>query len=130
MKKIVDNPTEIEGLRIIQDPIEMIKALKNKETFYHWEYGDSLYPLISSGEYCLIKPCEPNEVKRGDCVFCIIEGLDGNIHPMVHQVWEISDASYTNELWFKIGSTSTTIFGWTKNVYGIAKGTNIFQKNN
>jgi hypothetical protein len=41
---------------------------------------------------------------------------------------EISDASHTDELWFKIGSTSSTVFGWTKQVYGIAKGTNIFQE--
>lgn len=47
---------------------------------------------------------------------------------MVHQVWEISDASHTNELWFKIGSTGTSIFGWTNEVYGIAKGTDIFQE--
>jgi hypothetical protein len=47
---------------------------------------------------------------------------------MVHQVWEISNASHTDELWFKIGSTGTSVFGWTKEVYGIAKGTNIFQE--
>ena len=52
----------------------------------------------------------------------------GERYGMVHQVWEISDASHTNELWFKIGSTMTSIFGWTKEVYGIAKGTDIYQK--
>ena len=126
--KIVNEPTEIDGLRVIQDPNEMEKALKNGESFYHWEFGDSMSPIIKNREYIKVRPCVPIEVKRGDAVFCVIEDDMGNRWPMVHQVWEISDASHTDELWFKIGSTSTSIFGWTKQVYGIAKGTNIFQE--
>jgi hypothetical protein len=128
MKRIVNEPKEIDGLRVIQDPLEMEEALKNGESFYHWEFGDSMKPLINNGEYCLIKPCVPIEVKRGDAVFCIIEDGYGHKYPMVHQVWEISNASHTGELWFKIGSTMSSIFGWTKEVYGIAKGTNIYQE--
>ena len=125
MIRFVNDPNKIDGLRVIQDPNEMEEALKNGESFYHWEYGDSLSPLIESGEYVKITPCDINEVKRGDCVFCVIEE-DGMVLPMVHQVWEISDASHSGELWFKIGSTHASIYGWTKKVYGIAKGTNIF----
>ena len=127
--RIVNNPKTIEGLRVIQDPEEMEQALKNGESFYHWEFGDSMSPLIKNMEYCKITPCVPNDVKRGDAVFCVLtDEMSGGRWAMVHQVWEISDASHTNELWFKIGSTSSTIFGWTKEVYGIAKGTDIFQK--
>ena len=126
--KIVNEPKEINGIRVVQDYDEIEKALKNGETVYHWEAGESLQPLINNMEYCIIKPCEPNEVKRGDCVFCIISNKYGIKYPMVHQVWEISDASHTNELWFKIGSTISSIFGWTKEVYGIAKGTDIYQE--
>lgn len=128
MKKIVDEPREIDGVRVVQDSWEIAEALKNGESVYHWEFGDSLTPLIRDKEYCLIKPCVPIDVKRGDCVFCILDDGMGHEYPMVHQVWEISDASHTNELWFKIGSTMSTIFGWTKKVYGIAKGTNIYQE--
>jgi hypothetical protein len=127
--KIVNSPSKIDGIRVVQDYGEILEALKNGESVMHWESGNSLHPLIKNLEYCCIKPCKPIDVKRGDCVFCIIE--DENNHellPMVHQVWEISNASATNELWFKIGSTYASIFGWTKRVYGIAKGTNIFQK--
>jgi len=127
--RIVDEPTEIDGIKVIQDSEEMEKALKNGESFYHWEFGDSMSPLIKNREYCLVKPCVPHDVKRGDAVFCVItDETTGQRWPMVHQVWEISDASHTNELWFKIGSTGTSVFGWTKEVYGIAKGTNIFQE--
>lgn len=126
--KIVNEPNEINGIRVVQDPNEILEALKNGENVYHWEFGHSLAPLINDREYCLITPCNPTEVKRGDCVFCVIEDGNGGKYPMVHQVWEISDASHTNELWFKIGSTGSTIFGWTKKVYGIAKGTDIYQE--
>lgn len=128
MKRIVNEPTEIDGFRVIQDTKEMEEALKRGESFYHWEFGNSLTPLIKNREYCFVKPCTPSVVKRGDCVFCVIENEYGDEYPMIHQVWEISDASHTDELWFKIGSTSSTVFGWTKQVYGIAKGTNIFQE--
>ena len=126
--KTVNEPKEIEGLRVIQDSEEMEKALKNGESFYHWEFGDSLTPLIRNREYCLVTPCTITDVKRGDCVFCVLSDDMGNRYPMVHQVWEISDASHSGELWFKIGSTHSSIFGWTKEVYGIAKGTDIFQE--
>ena len=126
--RIVNEPQEIDGIRVVQDAEEMEMALKNGESFYHWEFGDSLSPIIRNREYILIKPCVPTDVKRGDCVFCIIEDEYGHEYPMVHQVWEISDASHTNELWFKIGSTHSSIFGWTKRVYGIAKGTDIYQE--
>ena len=126
--KIVNEPKTIEGYRVIQDPKEMEEALKNGESFYHWEFGTSLAPLINDREYCFVKPCVTSDVKRGDCVFCVLHDSMGNSWPMVHQVWEISDANHANELWFKIGSTGTSIFGWTKDVYGIAKGTDIYQE--
>ena len=126
--KIVNSPKTIGEYRVIQDPDEMKYALIRGESFYHWEVGNSLSPIISSGEYVFITPCNPKDVKRGDAVFCIIKTPQGLKYPMVHQVWEISDAGHDGELWFKIGSTMSTIFGWTKEVYGIAKGTDIYQE--
>ncbi len=116
----------IDGIRVIQDDDEIKKALLNGETVLHWEYGDSMSPLIKNTEYCKITPCKPQDVKRGDAVFCVLEDENGNAYPMVHQVWEISDAHHSGNLYFKIGSTMHSIFGWTDKVYGIAKGTNIF----
>lgn len=129
MKRFVNEPHEIDGIRVVQDSNEIEKALKNGETVYHWEAGSSLTPLINHMEFCKIKPCTPNEVKRGDAVFCVISDENGNKYPMVHLVWEISDAGVEGSgLWFKIGSTTTTIFGWTQEVYGIANGTDIYQE--
>lgn len=69
MKRIVNEPREIDGIRVVQDSWEIKKALENKETVYHWEAGTSMQPLINHMEYCKIKPCVPIEVKRGDAVF-------------------------------------------------------------
>lgn len=128
MRQIVNEPNEINGIKVVQNPQEIEEKLKNGETVYHWEAGDSMQPLINHMEYCKITPCSPKDVKRGDAVFCVIKDNEGNRWPMVHQVWEISDASHDDTLWFKIGSTMTSVFGWTDEVYGIAKGTDIYQK--
>ena len=127
--RIVNEPKEIDGIRVVQNYKEIEEALKHGETVYHWEAGTSLHPLINHMEYCKIRPCVPHDVQRGDCVFCLIDDGYGNEYPMVHQVWEISNASHKMfELWFKIGSTGTSVFGWTKKVYGIATGTDIYQE--
>ena len=126
--RIVNNPREIDGIKVAKNYDEVMEALKNNEQVMHFEFGDSMKPLLKSGEYALIKPCVPFDVKRGDAVFCVLSDSVGNRYPMVHQVWEISNASHDGGLWFKIGSTMSTIFGWTQDVYGIAKGTDIYQE--
>jgi hypothetical protein len=53
---------------------------------------------------------------------------NGEEYYMVHQVWEISDCRFDRKKWFKIGSTGSSIFGWTCEVLGKAYGTDIFQE--
>lgn len=129
---IVDNPKIIDGLKVIQDYGEIAEALENGETVMHWEAGTSLSPIINHLEYCKIVPIKNiNDVKRGDCVFCKLTNKNTDVpHYMVHQVWEISDAAYDGELWFKIGSSMSYIYGWTNEVLGLAYGTNIYQDSN
>lgn len=126
---IVNNPTEYDGYRVVQNNEEIAEALKNGETVLHWEGGDSLTPLINHLEFCRIEPLRSiDDVKRGDCVFCRMTDPTTQIkYYMVHQVWEISDSGHDRKKWFKIGSTMSTIFGWTQEVLGIAYGTDIYQ---
>lgn len=124
--KIVNDEEIISGERVVQNYVEIENAMKNGETVLHWEGGESLSPIINHLEYCEIAPINPEDVKRGDCVFCKIKGVNGGFNYMVHQVWEISDCGFDGRLWFKIGSTFGTIFGWTDEVLGIARGTNIY----
>ena len=121
--KIVNDPEYIDGLRVVQDSEEIAKALGKCETVMHWELGDSMTPIINNAEYCKIKRVtDLREIKVGDAVFCKVNG-----YYMVHQVVCISDSGHDGRLWFKIGSTDGTIFGWTQEVLGHAYGTDIYQ---
>ena len=127
--RIVNEPETIDGIRVVQDSEEIADALMRGESVYHWEAGDSMTPLIRHMEYCKIVPCVPIDVKRGDAVFCKMKDQHtGMEYYMVHQVWEISHCGHDGKYWYKIGSTGTTIFGWTDDVLGKAYGTDIFQE--
>jgi hypothetical protein len=126
--KTVNEPKIIDGIRVVQDENEIAEALKNNETVYHWEAGNSMEPLINHMEYCKIVPCVPIDVKRGDAVFCKMVTETGEPYYMVHQVWEIADCGHDHRKWFKIGSTGTQVFGWSCDVLGKAYGTDIYQE--
>jgi hypothetical protein len=129
--RFVDQPTEIDGFRVVQDSEEIAKALRNGETVYHWEAGDSMSPMLRHMEYCKIVPvAHPDDVKEGDAVF---SKLNSDTKPllhyyMVHHVWQKADFGHDGKTWFKIGSTMTTVFGWSSEVLGKAYGTDIFQE--
>ena len=125
--KIVNEPKEINSLRVIQDNNEIAEALKRGESVYHWEAGESMRPLLNHMEYCLVVPLGNDTVKRGDAVFCRLCDKDGGYY-MVHQVWDVVHSSSDGKDWYKIGSTGTTFFGWSCEVLGKAYGTDIFQE--
>lgn len=126
--KIVNNPIEIDGHRVVQMGEEIAKAMENGETVYHWELGDSMDPIIRNAEFCMISPVTNiDDIKVGDAVFCKISNGYGGDYYMVHQVVCISNSGHDGKKWFKIGSTGDHIFGWTQDILGIAVGTDIFQ---
>lgn len=128
-KQIVNEPKEIDGYRVVQDEKEIYEALSNGETIMHWESGNSMYPILMHMEYCKIHPAKKQEIKIGDAVFCKFlyrneERKISDIY-MVHRCTDIVVRG--DEYYFKIESTDNTLFGWTKDVYGVAESTNIFQ---
>ena len=129
--RIVNQPTEIDGFRVVQDSEEIADALRHGETVYHWEAGDSMSPMLRHMEYCKIVPvAHPDDVKEGDAVFCKLNGDQNPLlhYYMVHQVWQKANFGHNGKTLFKIGSTMTTIFGWSSEVLGKAYGTDIFQE--
>ena len=128
-KEIVNEPKELNGYRVVQDGEEIKKALENGETVMHWEAGDSMYPLLMHMEYCKISPIEKHAVNAGDPVFCKFYYRDEEkqLHEiyMVHRCTEVFVRG--GEYYFKIEGTNNQYFGWTKDVYGRAERTNIFQ---
>ena len=133
-REIVNNPKELCGLRVVQDSKEIMEALKNGETVMHWESGYSMHPLLSHLEYCKIIPIEKANVIGKDYfvgkpVFCHFkyrtnEGVYEDFY-MVHRCTEV----YTrdDETYYRIDGTDGTHFGWTKDVYGVAESTGVFQ---
>lgn len=119
------NNIKIKGIEYpsIDEYETMEKALKEGKSIVHWEEGHSLYPIIKSREYCLVKPIKSvDEIKIGDCVFCIVRG-----YYMIHRVTDIINHPIEGK-WFKIGDTWDTTFGWTQKILGIATSTGYFKK--
>lgn len=132
MKRIVKSPKDIDGIRVVQGELETLSALMHGETICRYEWGDSMRPILKNGEYAKLTPINDiSEVKRGDAVFCCLTDEEsGAKYYMTHMVWEISRSSHDGDEkpWFKIGSSMSTIFGWTQDVYAIANGMNVFQE--
>lgn len=131
-KIIVNNPETIEGYKVVNDGKEILKCLQNGETIMHYEFGNSLFPILKSGEYCKITPIGEIVDKGffvGKPVFChfvypLKEGGYGDFY-MVHRCTEVYERD--GEVYFRIDSTDGNCFGWTKDVYGIAESTGYFQ---
>lgn len=123
--KIVDNPKSLnvngENLEVVQSYGEILKRLLQGKSVVHWEGGNSLHPIIRDMEYCKILPIYYKNVKKGMCVFCELE--DGTL--MVHRVNDI--ITRNDRHWFQIGDTWGNVFGWSKDIFGLAEPTNIFQ---
>mgnify|MGYP003986932813 FL=1 len=82
--------------------------LQNGETFVTSEKGNSMVPLIKSGQKHKLAPVEWKQCMKGDIVFCKVKG-----------------SFYTHLVKGKdsvkgllIGNNRGRINGWTKQVYG------------
>lgn len=123
MKRIVNEPHEVDGFRVVQDSEEIYQALKQGETIMHWEAGSSMFPILMHLEYCRIRPLEENEEANvGDAVFCSFRGQFFMVHRCIDKVRR------GDKVWYKIGTTGNTVYGWTDEVHGIAESTDVYQE--
>jgi phage repressor protein C with HTH and peptisase S24 domain len=88
-----------------------IQRLKEGESFITSERGNSMTPLIKSGQKHLLAPIELENVKVGDIVYCKVRG---NLY--THLVTAIN-----GKLGVQISNNHGHVNGWTKQVYGIVK---------
>lgn len=90
----------------------MIKHKRDRlldgETFITKEYGNSMSPLILSGQEHKLEPITWEECKIKDIVYCKVNGKY-----YTHLVKAIN-----NQQGLLIGNNKGKINGWTKNVYG------------
>ena len=85
-----------------------LQKLQNGETFITSEKGNSMVPLIHSGQEHRLSPVSIDDVKVGDIVYCKVNGKF-----YTHLVKAV-DANKG----CLIGNNRGRINGWTKNVYG------------
>jgi len=85
-----------------------LERLEKGETFITSEKGNSMVPLIKSGQDHELSPTTIDEVEVGDIVYCKVKGKF-----FTHLVKAIDPKKGC-----QIGNNKGNINGWTKQVYG------------
>jgi len=85
-----------------------IEKLLNGESFVTKEKGNSMVPLIHSGQPHVLSPATLEDVEVGDIVYCKVHG-----RMFTHLV-----KAKNEERGVQIGNNKGHINGWTKQVYG------------
>jgi len=85
-----------------------LERLKNGESFITSEKGNSMSPLINSGQNHKLEPTTWEKCEKDDIVYCKVKG-----HFYTHLV-----KGKNIERGLLIGNNKGGINGWTKQVYG------------
>ncbi len=85
-----------------------LERLENRETFETSKKGNSMIPIIKSGQKHILEPATWEDVEVGDAVYCKVKG-----DFYTHLVKAINDKRGV-----QIGNNRGPINGWTKQVYG------------
>lgn len=85
-----------------------LEKLQNGETFVTSERGNSMIPLIKSGQEHKLAPAKWEDVNVGDIVYCKV---NGNFY--THLV-----KAKDEQRGVQIGNNKGGINGWKKQVYG------------
>lgn len=96
--------------------IDIVNKLQNGEIILRYkEHGNSMLPIIKSGQPVTLEPINERELKVGDIVFCKVKG-----NYCTHLISKIRGKQY------QISNNHNYVNGWiTKNsIYGIV--TNIW----
>jgi len=88
-----------------------IERLAKGETFETSEKGNSMTPLIKSGQKHILEPVELKDVKVGDVVFCKVKG-----NLFTHLVKAVDPTKG-----LLIANNHGYVNGWTKQVFGRVK---------
>lgn len=86
-----------------------MERLLNGETFITTEKGNSMIPLIKSGQRHRLTPIKWEECNEGDIVYCKVKG---RFYTHLVKGKNINKG-------LLIGNNKGNINGWTKQVYGI-----------
>jgi len=84
-----------------------LERLQKGETFITSEKGNSMSPLIKSGQNHKLSPITWDKVKKDDIVYCKVNGK-----------FYTHLALATGIKGVKIGNNKGNVNGWTKSIYG------------
>ena len=111
-------PSEIKGIKVIQDIDEAKEAVLNNQTITRFEFGDSLEPFVHSGEYLILHPIKDiNNLKVEDVVLCEVNG-----YLMTHMIVDIdvSNDKGKEVKQYLIGNGDKSyIYGYATNIYAL-----------
>jgi len=82
--------------------------LKKGETVSYKAHGNSMTPIIRTGQKVTLKPIKLSEVKKGDTVFCKVKGRF-----FTHLVTGIKKDQV------QISNNNGHVNGWTSQVFGV-----------
>jgi len=85
-----------------------LEKLQNGETFTTSEKGNSMVPLIKSGQEHILEPITWEQCEEGDIVYCKVKG---NFYTHLVKGKNVDRG-------LLIGNNRGGINGWTKQVYG------------
>lgn len=85
-----------------------LEKLQNGESFITSEKGNSMVPLIKSGQDHMLSPCTWEETNPGDIVYCKVKG---NFYTHLVKAKDEKKGCL-------IGNNKGGINGWTRNIYG------------
>lgn len=85
-----------------------LEKLQNGESFTTSEKGNSMVPILKSGQEHILAPATWEEVEKGDVVYCKVKG-----NHYTHLVKGKNDKKGC-----LIGNNKGGINGWTKQVFG------------
>jgi hypothetical protein len=85
-----------------------VERLQRGETFITSEKGNSMLPLIKSGQDHLLAPAHWEDVAVGDIVYCKVSG---NFYTHLVKAKDLKKGC-------QIANNKGRINGWTKQVYG------------
>lgn len=84
-----------------------ISKLRNGETITTSEKGNSMTPIIKSGQKHILEPVSLEQVSKGDVVFCKVNG-----RYYTHLVTAVGERGV------QISNNQGHVNGWTKIVFG------------
>ncbi len=88
--------------------LQKVTRLQKGETFITSEKGNSMNPLIKSGQDHKLAPAKWQDVEAGDIVYCMVNGK-----LYTHLVLDKNEVQGC-----RIGNNHGGINGWTKMVFG------------